>query len=118
MPKFGFVGAGIASFASSCAFLIFQYAFVSKNLFKISFVEIGARPIISAALMAIIILVFRQVNLFLLIFVSALAYALFLFPLKTFSQTDIQLFRRLWEKEKGLAILQGQSPSGHNPSRK
>jgi len=118
IPKFGFLGAGIASFISSCVFLIFQYSFVSKNLFKISFVEIGAKPVIAAALMAIIILVFRQINLFLLIFVSALAYALFLFPLKTFSQTDIQLFRRLWEKEKGLAILQSQGPIGHNPSKK
>ncbi|MCJ7646749.1 flippase, partial [bacterium] len=116
IPRFGFLGAGIASFTSSCVFLSFQYSFVSKNLFKVNFVEIGAKPIISATLMAIIILLFRGLNLFLLVFVSAVAYVLFLLALKTFSHSDVHLLRRLWEKDKGLAIAQSQVSVGHGPS--
>jgi len=117
IPKFSFSGAAMATLISICVFFGLQYSFISKNLFRLNFLEIAAKPGISAAFMAITIFLFRQTNLFLLIFISALAYVLFLFPLKTFSQTDIQLFRRLWEKEKELAILQSQSSGGHNPSQ-
>jgi len=116
IPRFGFLGAGIASFTSSCVFLSFQYSFVSKNLFKVNFVEIGAKPIISVALMAIIILLCREFNLFLLVFVSAVTYVFFLLALKTFSHSDVRLLRRLWEKEKGLGVVQSQASGGHDPS--
>jgi O-antigen/teichoic acid export membrane protein len=116
IPKFGFLGAGIASFTSSFVFLTFQYSFVSKNLFKVNFVEIAAKPIICAGLMAIIIFLCREFNLFLLIFVSAVAYVLFLLALRTFSQSEIQLLRRIWEKEEGVAIVQNPASSGHDLS--
>jgi len=116
IPKFGFLGAAMACFASSCIFFIFQYTFVSKNLFKLDFVEIAAKPVISAVLMAIIILLFRRLNLFILVFVSAVAYVLFILALKTFSESDVRLLRRLWEKERGLAVLQSQSSGGYDPS--
>jgi len=117
IPKFSFLGAAVATLASICIFLGLQYSFVSKNLFNLNFLQIAGKPAISAALMAIVILLLRQINLFLLIFISALAYVLFLLPLKTFSRTDIQLFRRLWEKDKELTILQIQSSGGRNPSK-
>jgi O-antigen/teichoic acid export membrane protein len=117
IPKFSFLGAAMATLASICIFLGLQYSFVSKNLFNLNFLQIAGKPVVSAALMAIVILLFRQINLFLLIFISALAYVVFLLPLKTFSQTDIRLLRRLWGKEEGLAILQSQGSGVHNPSK-
>ena len=118
IPRLSFLGAAIATLISICIFLSLQYTFVSRSLFSLNFLQIVVKPVISAALMGAIILSFRQINLFLLIFVSASAYVLFLFSLKTFSQTDVQLFRKVWEKEGGLAILQSQGSSGHNPSEK
>lgn len=100
IPKFDFLGAAIATFVSICLFLGLQYSFISRNLFRVNFIQIAGKPIISAAMMGMIILLFRHINLFMLVFVSALAYLLFLLVLRTFSQTDIQLFRRLWEREK------------------
>jgi len=117
IPKFSFLGAAMATLISICIFLSLQYGFISKNLFTLNFFQIAGKPAISAALMAIVILLLRQINLFLLILISALVYVLFLLPLKTFSQTDIQLFRRLWERKEGLAILQSQSSGGRNPSK-
>ena len=116
IPKLGFLGAGIATFISICIFLGLQYAFISKNLFKINFAQTIVKPIISATLMGILILLFRQVNLLLLILISASAYILFLLMLRTFSQSDIYLLRRLREKEGKLALSQSQSSSGYNPS--
>jgi len=59
-------------------------------------------------MMGMIILLFREINLLLLIFVSALVYFFFLLALRTFSQTDIQLFRKLWERGKDLGLLQSR----------
>ena len=116
IPKLGFLGAGIATLASICIFLTLQYLFISKNLFKVNFVEATEKPIISAALMGIVILLIREVNLLLLIFISAAVYGFFLFALRTFSQGDIDLVRRLWEKERGLALSQSEGSSVGNPT--
>lgn len=116
IPKLGFLGASIATCVSICIFLTLQYVFISKNLFRVNFVEATEKPIISAALMGIVILLIRQVNLLVLIFISAAVYGFFLFALRTFSQGDIDLVRRLWEKERGLALSQSDGSSVGNPT--
>jgi len=116
IPKLGFLGASIATFASICIFLALQYVFISKKLFKVNFIEATGKPLISGALMGIFILLFKQVNLLLLIFLSASVYVFLLFALRAFSESDIRLLRRLWEKEGGLVLSQGQSSSGYNSS--
>jgi len=116
IPKLGFLGASVATFVSICIFLILQYGFISRNLFRVNFVEATGRPLISGALMGIVILLLRPVNLLLLIFISASVYALLLVALGTFSKSDIHILRRLWEKESGLGLSQSQSSSGYRPS--
>jgi len=105
IPKLDFLGAAIATFVSICLFLGLQYSFISKNLFRVNFIQIVGKPIISGVMMGMIILLFRQVNLLMLVFISALVYLFFLLVLRTFSQTDIQLFRRLWERERGPSFV-------------
>ncbi|GAI48427.1 unnamed protein product [marine sediment metagenome] len=118
IPRFSFLGAAMATLISICIFLSLQYGFISKNLFRLNFFQIAGKPVISAALMGMIILLLRQLNLFLIVPIAALAYVLFLLTLRPFSPTDIQLFRRLWEREKGLVTLQSQRSGEHNPSKK
>lgn len=117
IPRFSFLGAAMATLISICIFLSLQYGFISKNLFRLNFFQIAGKPVISAALMGMIILLLRQLNLFLVVSIAALAYVLFLLTLRPFSPTDIQLFRRLWKREKGLVILQSQKSGEHNPSK-
>ena len=118
IPRFSFLGAAMATLISICIFLSLQYGFISKNLFRLNFFQIAGKPVISAALMGMIILLLRQLSLFSIVSIAALTYVLFLLTLRVFSPTDIQLFRRLWEREKGLVILQSQKPGEHNPSKK
>jgi len=116
IPKLGFLGASIATLASICVFLTLQYTFISKNLFKVDFIEATGKPLISAILMGIVILLFININLLLLILISALVYVLLLVVLGTFSESDIHIFRGLWKKESGLGLSQSQSSSGYKPS--
>ena len=100
IPKLSYLGAGIATLISVCIFLSLQYNFIAKHLFTINFIEVAGKSIISATLMGIGMLVLRQAYLPILIFVAVLVYSILLLSLKTFSQSDIQLVLRLWEKEK------------------
>jgi len=117
IPRFSFLGAAMTTLISICIFLSLQYGFISKNLFRLDFFQIAGKPVISAALMGITVLLLRQLSLFLIVPIAALAYVLFLLTLRPFSPTDIQLFRRFWEREKGLVILQSQRAGEHNPAK-
>ena len=117
IPRFSFLGAAIATLLSICIFLTLQYGFVSKNLFKLNFFQLAGKPVISAAFMGIIILLIRESGVFVAVPVAALTYLLLLFVLRTFSQADIELFRRLWERQAGLTVLRSQSSGEYNPGK-
>lgn len=104
IPKLSFIGAGIASISSSLILLSYQYFFVSRHLFSVNYVHVAKKPFISAALMGTAILLFRDINLVLLISVSALVYVLCLLALKTFSPVDTDLLRKLWKGERDLRL--------------
>lgn len=108
IPKFSFIGAGIASIASSLILFGYQYLFVSRHLFKISHVEYLKKPIISAALMGVGILLMKDINLFFIIIISILIYILSLLVLKTFLPRDADLLRQLWKGESESAVNEGQ----------
>ncbi len=115
IPRFSFLGAAMATLISICIFLGLQYGFVSRNLFTLNFFQIAGKPVISAALMGITISLLRQFSLFLIVPIAALAYVFFLLTLRPFSPADKELFRRLWERDKGLIVLHAQKSSEHNP---
>ena len=104
IPYVGIIGAGIAKFLSAFITLIYQYYFVSKNLFEVNLKVIILKPFIAAALMALFIFLLKDINLFLLIFISATIYILTLMVLKTFSAKEKELLLKIWKGEKALGI--------------
>ena len=104
IPKLGFIGASIASVLSSMILFIFQYHYISKYLFKVNIFHQFKKPIMASTLMGVFILIFREINLFLIIFISIIIYFLGLLALKTFTQRDISLLRKLW-REEGKSLV-------------
>ena len=104
IPYLGFIGAGIANLVAAAITLIYQYYFVSKHLFKLNFINLIRKPLIATVLMALIILLLRNVNLFILIVISAIAYLSFLLLLKTFSKKEKQIILQLWKGEQYVSI--------------
>jgi O-antigen/teichoic acid export membrane protein len=104
IPRLGFIGAGIASVASALVILIYQYNFVSKNLFKVNYLSLGKKPLIGSVFMGIFLIFYKDINLFLSIFASTIVYLLSLLALKTFSMRDRDRIRQLWKKESNLII--------------
>ena len=86
--------------------LSYQYYFVSKYLFKLRLISHSIKPIVSAILMGMVIILFKNINLFLLINISAALYFLLLISFKTFLPRDMNHIQKLFKKEKGIALLQ------------
>lgn len=114
IPKFSYLGAGIATLVSICIFLVLQYFFIEKHLFKIKLIKIAWKPFFAASLMGMVMVVLRPMALPILIFVAVLIYTLLLLALKTFSQDDIQLINRIWKRGKGLRDASQPKPQQYN----
>ena len=102
IPRYSFIGAGIASVASASVILIYQYNFVSKYLFKVHYFSLAKKPFLATTLIGGIIFLLRDINLVFLIFVSVVGYFTFLLILKTFLERDINLVRKLFKGEEDL----------------
>lgn len=109
IPRFGFIGAGIASVISALVILIYQHSFVAKHLFKVNYFSLAKKPFIGMVLMAIMVVILRDLNLLAVIVISVIGYFVSLLVLKEFSEWDIELVRKLYTGDKGdLNILKGR----------
>jgi O-antigen/teichoic acid export membrane protein len=104
IPSFSFMGAAMASLSSSVMLIVFQYWFVSKKLFKIDYIHIIMKPFISACAMGVFIVIYREINLYVLIPISALIYIVAILALKTFTSRDISYLRDLLHGRRGIDV--------------
>lgn len=94
IPEYSYIGASIATVMSSLIGFIILYYSVSKNGYSCSTALISSimKMIISCSIMAIYIFIFNELNLFVLIFSSALIYFIVLWATKIFDDVDVELF--------------------------
>jgi len=98
IPKYSYIGAGIATIISELLFWILCMIYVGRNFFHYFPVILVFKSLISSVIMGIFIKLFNQLNLFLLIFISIFIYFLFLFLFKYFDQDDKIIFRKIIQK--------------------
>jgi O-antigen/teichoic acid export membrane protein len=100
IPRFSFIGAGIASVVSALVILIYQHNFISKHLFKVNYFTLAKKPFIATIFTGVVIFLLRDINLVFLIFISVVSYFISLLALKAFSERDIDLVQKLLKGEK------------------
>ena len=94
IPKYSYIGAGIATLISEFVLFALTFIFVSKRIHAFNVLKILYKPLIAAILMTIVI-VFLKLNMFLLIIIGAFVYFAALFLLRTFDEKDYSMVRRL-----------------------
>jgi O-antigen/teichoic acid export membrane protein len=99
---YGFVGAAIATVVSVFIVAAFQYYYVSQNLFKIKIRQMFQKPLISVALMTVVLFLIKNNNLIFIVITCAITYVFCLLSLRTFSQKDLQVVKDLWKKEASI----------------
>jgi O-antigen/teichoic acid export membrane protein len=95
IPMLSYNGAAIATVATTVVLFIASFYFVSKHLQLISLHKILIKPVISGLVMGAFVYYFIDVNIFLLIPLAAAIYLVALFILKTFSEEDMDIAKRV-----------------------
>ena len=94
IPKYSFVGAGIATLTSEIVLFVLTFVFVSKYFHSFNIFKILYKPLIATSIMALVI-IFLKMNMFMLIIIGAAVYFTVLFLLRTFDEKDYSLMKRL-----------------------
>jgi len=93
IPRFGAIGAAIATSGSVLTVAILQFYFIARNLFKINIFGLMLKPLISALLMTGVLILCKNGNLILITLFCAVIYLIGLCSLKTFSKNDLAIIR-------------------------
>jgi len=99
IPKFGYVGAAIATFITEIFLFVFYYLYISRYLYAYNFMPILIKPVIASAVMAILIK-YTSFNLILTIILSAISYFIMIILLKTLEKDDFEIFMKIFTKDE------------------
>ena len=94
IPKYSFIGAGIATLISEIALFVLTFAFVYRHFHAFNVLEILYKPLIASAIMAGAI-IFLKLNMFLVIAIGAFVYFAALLLLRAFDEKDYSLMKKL-----------------------
>jgi len=99
IPNFSLVGAAIATIITE-AFILFMYLYLASiSKLNIPIMKIIFKPLIACSAMAFFIYYFNHLNLYILIVISIIIYFLIIYILKGFSKDEINLIKKLIQRE-------------------
>jgi len=93
IPKFGFIGAGIATIISESFFIVMYSYFIKKYKLSFGILKIAIKPLIASVIMTLIII--NIPDLLLGTIVGAISYFGVLIIIKTFNKEDKRLMIRI-----------------------
>jgi len=102
IPEWGlnlsYKGASITTVICEVIGFILFYTFLSKKLVSLHLPKLIFKPLIACAAMAIFIFFSKTLNLFLIIFLSALLYSGVLYIIGSFDSMDIKIWQEAFKK--------------------
>ena len=99
IPVLSYNGAAIATVATNIVLFVACFYFVSKHLQVLPIHKMVMKPIISGVVMGAFIYYFTDVNIILLVPLAALVYLIVLIALKTFTEEDWNIVKRVLGKD-------------------
>jgi O-antigen/teichoic acid export membrane protein len=97
IPTYGYLGAAIVTVITELALFLFYFHLISKYLCKIKLREVLMKPLIASLVMALFIILVKT-NLFVVIAIATIIYFAVLILLKSFSESDKEIFRQITGK--------------------
>lgn len=94
IPKYSYIGAGIATLASEIFLFLLTFIFVSRHFHAFNAMKILYKPAIACLAMAMAVF-FLEINMFAIIAIGAAVYFAVLFLLKAFDRQDFLLVKKL-----------------------
>ncbi|MBI2653350.1 flippase [Candidatus Woesearchaeota archaeon] len=103
IPKFGFIGAALATFFTEIFLFLIYYWYVSRSLYFYNFVGVLFKPALASALMLLFIK-FTGFGLALTVILSSIVYFVVIFIFKTLDKNDYEILRKIFKNEKVQAV--------------
>jgi O-antigen/teichoic acid export membrane protein len=94
IPRFSYVGAGVATLITEFTGFMLLYYLVSRYLYRINPLKLSWKPILSVLVMGAYLYGLREASLWILIPTSAIIYVVTLTLLKGLGEDDLSIFRR------------------------
>jgi O-antigen/teichoic acid export membrane protein len=98
IPYFSYLGSSLATVLTEFLSLVLSVYFISKNICKIEIKKIVIKPLIASFFVFAVANHFKN-NLLVAILLSILVYFGILFVMKTFSKSDLIIFKRIFNME-------------------
>ncbi|MCZ3367480.1 MULTISPECIES: flippase [Methanobacterium] len=98
IPYFSYLGSSLATVLTEFLSLVLSVYFISKNICKIEVKTIAIKPVIASFFVFLVANYFKN-NLLIAILLSTLIYFGILFAMKTFSESDLIIFKRIFNRE-------------------
>ena len=98
IPTLSYNGAAIATVVTNVVLFGACFYFVSKQVLVLPVHKILVKPVIGGLIMGIFVCYFININMFLLVPLSGIVYLAALFALKTFTEEDTEMIRKIVRK--------------------
>ncbi|MGB9980638.1 flippase [Methanobacterium sp.] len=98
IPYFSYLGSSFATVLTEFLSLILSIYFISKNICKIEIKKIVIKPLIASFFVFIVANHFKN-SLLVAILLSTLIYFGILFAMNTFSESDLIIFKKIFNRE-------------------
>ena len=106
IPIMSYNGAAIATVVTNVVLFGANFYFVSKHLQVLPVHKITVKPVISGLTMGAFVYYFIDINIISLIFLAGIVYLIALLALKTFSEEDIEIIKKIANSLKLSALIQ------------
>ncbi len=94
LPRFGAIGAAVSLFIGCSVFMLIEFFWVSKRLFKISVSLKDFKSLIALIFMSVSVFLFRDVNLFLAVAAGVLTFMIFLKMTNIITLHELRLLKK------------------------
>ena len=109
IPSLSYIGASIATIATQVFVIFLSWYIAGRYLYRLPMLRLLLKPLIASAIMGGVVYVVGQrtgINVFLLVAMGVVLYALLAWVLKFFDADDKELFRQV----VGKVRLRKESP--------
>lgn len=97
IPKFSLYGAASVTLLTQLLVLLFMY-FKFRKITKVSILKYILKPLIASIIM-FLVLIFLDLNIFIMLFLGIVTYFVFMFIIRGFSTNDIRMLKDIFTKK-------------------
>jgi len=97
IPRFSYMGAGVAALFTYFLYFALNFIFVSKYLHRLSITKIAAKPILASAVFCAFLYIFSSTSLFIALPAALIAYGIVLYSTRAFSKDEVELYMQLFQ---------------------